>query len=129
MRGESCVAGMKELRDLERTIAKRAAIVLAVAGPLLAAAGHHRVALGGIAGTLFGLASFHLLGTAIGDAVSAGPAKAQTKAGLTYLARYALTAVILYWALRNDIGLFLGTAAGMVMVKFVILLTGILGPL
>ncbi|MGE5594121.1 MAG: ATP synthase subunit I [Betaproteobacteria bacterium] len=120
---------MKEVRDLERTIAKRAAIVLAVAVPLLAAGGLHRVAIGGLAGTLFGLASFHLLGAAIGAAVTAGPVRAQTKAGLTYLARYALTALVLYWALRSDVGLFLGTAAGMVMVKFVILLTGILGPL
>lgn len=120
---------MKDIRDLERTIVRRAAIVLAVAAPLLATAKLHRVALGGLAGTALGLASFHLLGAAITAAVAAGPTWAPVRVGLRYLARYALTALVLYATLRIDTGLFLGTAAGMIMVKFIILLTGILGPL
>lgn len=120
---------MRDTGNLERTIARRAAVVLAVATPVLAAAGFHHVALGGLAGTAFGLASFHLLGTAITTVLAAGPSRAPMQAGLKYLARYALTALVLYAALRANTGMFLGTAAGMIMVKFVILLTGILGPL
>ncbi|MCR4402117.1 MAG: ATP synthase subunit I [Firmicutes bacterium] len=120
---------MRKTGDIERTIARRAALVLAVATPVLAAAGFHQVAFGSLAGTVFGLASFHLLGTAIIAALSRGPTRAPVAAGVRYLARYVLTALVLYAALRANTGVFLGAAAGMIMVKLVILLTGILGPL
>ncbi|MGE5573175.1 MAG: hypothetical protein ACM309_13030 [Bacillota bacterium] len=126
---ESCVVGMRDTRDLERTITKRAAILAILAAPLLTAAGLPRMALGGLAGTAFGLASFHLLGAAITAAVAAGPVRASAQVMFKYLARYALMALVLYGALRLDTGIFLGTAAGMVVVRFVILLTGIFGPL
>ncbi len=123
------MATMREARELERTILRRAAIVLAVAAPVLAGAGLHRVALGGVAGAAFGLASFHLLGAAITAALAAGPVRAPAQVSLKYVARYVLTALVLYGALRLDTGLFLGAAAGMIVVRFIILLTGLLGPL
>ncbi|MEW6227334.1 MAG: ATP synthase subunit I [Bacillota bacterium] len=120
---------MDESHSLERTIIRRAAIVLAVAVPVLAAVGLHRVALGSLAGAAFGIGSFHLLGSAISAAIAAGPGRAPMQAGLKYLARYTLTALALYGALRFDLGVFVGMVTGIVVVKLVILLTGIFGPL
>ncbi|MDI7246832.1 MAG: hypothetical protein QME92_05100 [Bacillota bacterium] len=120
---------MRDTKNLERTIMKRAAVLAVLAAALLAAAGLPRMALGGLAGTAFGLASFHLLGAAVAAAVAAGPVRASSQVMLKYLARYALTALVLYGTLRLDIGLFLGTAAGMVVVRFIVLLTGIFGSL
>lgn len=103
--------------------------MLAVATPVLTAVGLHGVALGSLAGTAFGIGSFHLLRNAISAAIAAGPVRAPVQAGLKYLARYTLTALALYGALRFDLGVFVGMVTGMVMVKLIILLTGIFGPL
>lgn len=120
---------MNEARDLERMIIRRTAIALAIAAPVLAAVGLSRIALGGFAGAAFGIGGFHLLEAAIAAALTGDPLRAPAQLGLKYLARYSLTAVVLYAALRVDLGVFLGTAAGMIIVKLVILLTGLFGPM
>ncbi len=100
-----------------------------IAAPVLTAAGLHRAALGGLAGVAFGIASFRLLGTAISAALAAGPVRAPSQVGLKYVARYVLTGLVLYAALRFGPAAFFGAAAGMIVVKLVVLLTGIFGPL
>ncbi|KAB3539708.1 ATP synthase subunit I [Alkaliphilus pronyensis] len=77
--------------------------------------------VGVIFGTTFSLLNFRLLYLTLNKAVHMPPPKAQAYATSRYLLRYTITGIVIFISLKADYINILGTIAGLVSLKLVIL--------
>jgi len=79
--------------------------------------------LGLVFGLVFSLLNFRLLQLTIEKSVKMSEKKAQSYVTQRYFLRYAITGVVLYVAITNPSLNVLGTIAGLILLKFVILVS------
>ena len=77
--------------------------------------------LGLIFGTIISILNFRLLALTIEKAVKLEPGKAQTYTASRYMIRYFIVGIVLYVSIKANYINVLGTAIGMLTLKFVIL--------
>ena len=78
------------------------------------------LALGLIFGAAIGLLNFYELELTLSKSVKMSPGNATQYASLKYFARFLITAIVLFVAIRSPYLNVLGTAFGLVSIKFVV---------
>jgi len=81
--------------------------------------------LGYIFGGAIGVLNFIELGKTLEKAVTMNPAKAQGYAASKYFVRYIITGIVIFVSLKANYINALGTIIGLLLVKFVIIVTNL----